>query len=569
MNNIRIFKFLVILYSLLLIASSFVYYYREDIYIRPESYFYLLTLAVGVTFAQIIFFGKNSRSEVKFLIFVEILLITLSFVLTQQALYKTVLGRDPWTHWIFVEEIVRRGSIPPYEQIPIPYVRMPNFHLVIASGIVLTNLSYKWAQVLFAGFPTLILLMFVAFLYSKKLFDHQVGLISILLVAISDNVLDMVGKSIIPNSLGVASAFLIFYLIYFGKSNDFKINIISVLLTIALAFMHTVSLTFLIWQIFVISILSLILKDKSAKFYLAHFAFLVVLALFVWGIYSGFYLKSLVIIFKQLFIYGFDIERYEAKLPTTFLDAVIARSGMVLYFAIAGIITFYLLIKILKRRAFGVKLSSLSSILATMGILAGAVSFLTPALSEIAHRFWYYGEVLSSAFVGSALANLYERKKAVIVFNLIFICALSMLMFKANVANDDNPLVPYYSQRTGWHDSEIEAGKFVISKQGNIPIASDWDYSWNLRYLKTSLMSSGVLEDINRVTPKTFDEVKDCNCLFILRKNLFENRLFYLGGRWTQTPHLPLNNSNLVIRELSGNGGIVYNNNNILIMHLV
>lgn len=168
MNNIRIFKFLVILYSLLLIASSLVYYYREDIYIRPESYFYLLTLAVGVTFAQIIFFGRNSRSEVKFLIFVEVLLVALSFTLTQQALYKTVLSRDPWFHWILVEEIVRRGSIPPYEQVPIPYVRMPNFHLVIASGIVLTNLSYKWAQVLFAGFPTLILLMFVAFLYSKS-----------------------------------------------------------------------------------------------------------------------------------------------------------------------------------------------------------------------------------------------------------------------------------------------------------------------------------------------------------------------------------------------------------------
>ncbi len=566
MNNIRIFKFLVILYSLLLIASSLVYYYREDIYIRPESYFYLLTLAVGVTFAQIIFFGRNSRSEVKFLIFVEVLLVALSFTLTQQALYKTVLSRDPWFHWVFVEEIVRRGSIPPHKQIPIPYVRMPNFHLVIASGIVLTNLSYKWAQVLFAGFPTLILLMLVAFLYSKKLFDHQVGLISILLVAISDNVLDMIGETIIPNSLGVALAFLIFYLIYFREYNP-KIRFLSVLLTIALAFMHTVSLTFLIWQIFVISILSLILKDKNAKFYPSFFAFLVVLALFVWGIYSGFYLKNLINIFKQLFIYGFDIERYEAKLPTTFLDAIIARLGMVLYFAIAGIVILYLLIKTLKQRGFEIKLQVLSSILATAGMVAGAGSFLNPTLGQISHRFWYYGEVLSSAFVG--LANLYGRKKVIIAFNLIFICALSMLMLKANVANDDNPLVPYYSQRTGWHDSEIEAGKFVISKQGNIPIASDWDYSWNLRYLKTSLMASGALKDINRVTPKTFEEVKNCNCLFIFRKDLFENRLFYLGGRWTQTPHLPINNLTSTINELSGNGGIIYNNNNILIMHLV
>jgi len=141
-------------------------------------------------------------------------------------------------------------------------------------------------------------------------------------------------------------------------------------------------------------------------------------------------------------------------------------------------------------------------------------------------------------------------------------------MFKANVANDDNPLVPYYSQRTGWHDSEMEAAKFIISKEENVRIASDFDYSWNLRYLKTSLKSSGVLEDINRKTPRTFDEVKNCNCIFIFRKDLFENRLFYLGGRWSQTPHLPLHEkTSLVIRELINEGkGIIYNNGNVLMI---
>ena len=261
------------------------------------------------------------------------------------------------------------------------------------------------------------------------------------------------------------------------------------------------------------------------------------------------------------------MERYEAKLSIPFLDVLRARLGMVLYFAIAGVALLWTFIRLLKG-GFRDRVM-LSNVVATGGIVAGVGSFLTP-LSEISHRFWYYGEVLSSAFVGSLFVHFIKSrnkklKKILSVGGIIFIALLSLLMFKANMSNDDNPLVPYYTQRTGWHDSELEAGKFIIFREGNIPFASDWDYSANLRYLKTNLISSGVLEDISRVTPRTFEEVKNCNCIFVFRKDLLENRLFYLGGRWTQTPHLPMKHLT-IIKELSTHEVIIYNNENIIMI---
>lgn len=563
-GDLRKFNLLAIVCFLLLVASSSLFYLREQIYVRPESYFYLLSLALAITFAQVLFFRENFV-WIGFVFFTEVLLIALSFVLTQQALYKTVLGRDPWFHWILTEEIVRRGYIPPYNDIPMPYVKMPNFHLLIASGIILADLQYKWAQFLSAGLPTLILLMLVAYLYSKKLFGHQVGLASLLLVAISDNVLDMVGKSVIPNSVGVALTFLIFYLVYFGNINNNKIKLLAIILATSLVLMHTVSFSFLIWQVFVISTLSLIFRENTAKGYLSVLGLLIVLAIFEWALYSGFYLENLITIFKQLFIYGFDTESYEARLPTTFLDALIARLGMFLYFAIAGVALLWTFVRLFKQR-FRDRLM-LSNIVATGGIVAGVGSFITPALNGISHRFWYYGEVLSSAFVGWLLVdNRAKNRKITFVFAVILIFLLSFLMMKANVANDDNPLVPYYSQRTGWYDSEITAGKFIISAESEIPLASDFDYSWNLKYLKTYLYSSGKLEEVNRAVPKTFEEVESCGCIFIFRKEGFENRLFYLSGRWTQTPHLPLKDSTPLIDELSEQGSVIYGNNNVLMI---
>ncbi|MEM3896983.1 MAG: hypothetical protein QW763_06940, partial [Archaeoglobaceae archaeon] len=272
----------------------------------------------------------------------------------------------------------------------------------------------------------------------------------------------------------------------------------------------------------------------------------------------------------QLFVYGFDIERYESRLPTSFLDAVIARSGMILYTVFAGFFALILFIKSLKNKDEKLLVNTLS----TGGILAGASSFLTPAMAGISHRFWYYGEVLGSGFIGNIISYMEKSRKEKIkpilkILSVVFLFMLALLMFKANVAADDNPIIPHYSQRTGWTDSELEAGKFIVIRQGNVPLSSDFDYSNNLNFLKTNLLASGVLEKVERVYPRTLEELYEFDCIFVFRKDMFENRLFYLGGRWSQTPQIPLKEDiRTVIYSLNVRGSNVYNNGNVLMFFL-
>ncbi|MCX7999671.1 MAG: hypothetical protein N3A69_12095, partial [Leptospiraceae bacterium] len=556
----------------LLTLSSLVYYNREELYIRPEVYFYLLSLVTGIVFVQILLINEETRKFLRSIIFIEIILISTSFTVTQQALFKTVLGRDPWFHWIFVEEIVRRGFIPPYEDIPMPYIYMPNFHLLIAFGMILSGISYKWSQFLFIGFPTLLLLTLTAFLFYNKLFGWNIAFLSTLFVAIASNVLVMTGMSIIPNSMGIALAFLIFYLVCskeFVQKVSFKI--VAIFLSVALVFTHTISLSLLIFQIFLILIFAFIFRDKYIKNYQIYFLILILLAIFEWAIYSKLFFESLINIFKSLFIYGFDIERYETLRPVSLIESILCFSGLIIYFILAGIGLLWFFLKALKNKIRDKV--CWANFTGTGSISAFSIfSYASLAISEITHRFWYYGEVLSSTYIGFLLS--FSEKNYKIVFKIFFylgkftvVVFLTFLIIKGSPANTDNPLVPNYTLRFGWQDSELEAGRFIALSSSNIPLASDYDFSRNLKYLKTEIVSHGKMEELILVNPKTFEDLKNFECIFIFRKELIENRYFLLGGRWNQTPHLPLKDDlKIKIRELTKDNSIIYNNWKVLMI---
>jgi len=529
------FEILSILFFVLFTASSLVYYHREDVYIRPMLYFYLLSVCVGIAALQIVL-CNNFKKFYIMLIILEAFLLSASFSLTQQTLYKTVLGRDPWFHWIFVDEIVRAGKIPSYENIPIPYTKMPNFHLLITAGMILTGIPYKFSQYLFAGLPALLLVFLVLFALTRKVFDLRTALLAILLFSFADNVLDMTSKSIIPNSLGVSMAFLIYYSIISMNIIDRRIFSIAIILSFSLVLTHTVSYTFLLYQVIIILLVSLIYQKEVSKKILNLLLILFVFAFLEWAFYSGVYFTSLINILSQLFIYGFDVERYEARTPFSFFEVILARLGMVTFFLLAGLGVILVLKNRLRDRV------SLIHSLVTGGMVFSIFAPFSPALASLGHRFWYYGEVLGSTFV----SYLFNSKKILRIAAVPFLIVLSLLMFGASISNDDNPLTPYYSQRTGWFDSEVSAGKFLILHEVDIAFASDLDYIWNLDYLKTSILASGKKESIKKVFPKTFEEVEMCDCIFVFRKDQFENRLFYLGGRWTQTPHLPMKDDKLL-----------------------
>jgi len=315
----------------------------------------------------------------------------------------------------------------------------------------------------------------------------------------------MTSKSIIPNSLGVSMAFLIYYSIISMNIIDRRIFSIAIILSFSLVLTHTVSYTFLLYQVIIILLVSLIYQKEVSKKILNLLLILFVFAFLEWAFYSGVYFTSLINILSQLFIYGFDVERYEAKTPFSFFEVILARLGMVTFFLLAGLGVILVLKNRLRDRV------SLIHSLVTGGMVFSIFAPFSPALASLGHRFWYYGEVLGSTFV----SYLFNSKKILRIAAVPFLIVLSLLMFGASISNDDNPLTPYYSQRTGWFDSEVSAGKFLILHEGDIAFASDLDYIWNLDYLKTSILASGKKESIKKVFPKTFEEVEMCDCIFV------------------------------------------------------
>ncbi len=558
----RIFKILSILYFLLFIASSLVFWARGDSYVRPELYFVLLALISTIVFAQIMIVNKNYAQKI--LIFFQIFIIALSFTFTQQALYETVLGRDPWAHWTLVEIIARTGQIPNFQDILNPYVTMPNFHILTATSMIVCEFSYKWAQYFTIAIPTLIILMLTALLLANKVFENQkIGYLACLFVAISCNVLDMVGKSIIPNSLGVAIAFLMLYLFMKDQfTRDSRWQILVIVMALGLVFLHTIAYTFLLLQS-VILLFAFIFHDRK------HFGkvgmwviTLLALAILQWAYISIFYFEHVIRIIAAMFLYGFYIEGYKAALAVPFEYVLLARLGMVIFFGLAGI---GILLTFSEHHRDKYKLAL---VLIAGAMIGGSISFLMPALAAISHRFWFYGQVLGGFFVSFLMVKLWVSTKSPMlknVFTLALVFFLSWLMFVASVANNDNPLVSEYTIRTGWFDSEIASAKFILLNSNNIPIASDFDFAFYLRYFKTNMIESNRLLHIPLSTPRTFKEVfQESEGLFILRSKLIEDRQFILGGPWDQNPHVPLGRKiNNLIKDFSTFRNLVYNNQNI------
>ena len=160
----------------------------------------------------------------------------------------------------------------------------------------------------------------------------------------------------------------------------------------------------------------------------------------------------------------------------------------------------------------------------------------------------------------------YERVGTIKLSSIIIplaVSLLALLMFVASVSNDDNPLVPQYSTRTGWYDSEVVAGSFVLEFMHD-PIASDWDYIMNLNNLKwTEIRNLSHVPPkygdvgwvINSWFPKSFQEVlNNSGKVFILRKCFISKYSFWLGPRWGMVQYPPLNSN---VEETLSKGNFV------------
>lgn len=560
----RGFKICTTIFGMLMLISSIVYYNRPNPYVRPELYFYLLTFSAGVIAFQIMYYGHLSKKLMTLIVVVEVLSIYFSYTLTEQALYQTVMGRDSWGHWAFTEYIVRHGHIPTSPNYPYvkQYAHMPNFHILICGGMLITSMQYKWASYMFVGVSTFIIEMLVIYVLSLMLFrDKKIALFSILFLGTADNVLSMTGtKYIVPNTLGVGIVILLLLLVI-SKEFNLKWALTVTILVTSLVFEHSISYGFLLIQLSVFLAVGYVYKRSLVsgvpfRESIHPFILLVlVLAVVEWVLFAATYTRDLLFIFENILRFR-SIHTYEHKVAVPIKDVLLARLGMILFSVFSG---FYGVRLLFKKRQNPKVVSFI--LLFGFFIGVGIVGVLTPAISQIAHRFWYYGEILGSVILAHLVVTV-SKVKPLKVLTVLGIVMLVFLMLTASIVDDDNPLVPQYTVRTGWYNSEISGAYFIIGHI-NLPISSDVDYLGSMN--RVSVMKGTPIR-LDPNPPETFKDALNLKTsIFVIRKSLIIDRYFYLGRIWKNTPHIPLGNRTVkILSKLAVNKEVLYNNGNVI-----
>ena len=561
-------KLLGTLYFTLLFLSCLIFWKRSYPYVRPMEYFIFLSFVGVVIFVQIMLLWSCSNKLLLLIIFLEIFFLSVAFNLTQQMLYKTVTGRDPWEHWLLTQTILQDGHVPPFNLVHSPYVKLPEFHLLVATYMLLSGIPYKWASYIIIGVGSLLLELLVLYLLTKTLFDKHVALLAMLFMATSDVVLYMTGRNIVPNTVGLA---LVFLLLYIFLSETFicslKTKIIVAILVWSLAFMHTVSYAFAIVQLVLLVLASLATKRNITGPNVLWLISQFILAIFVWAFVSGIYFKGLVLrIYWLLFGMTRGVSHYFSSLVVPFMLVLLARSGMLLLFGFSGLGILVFMFKNYNRHyvsRYHLDIILVSSFFIILGLLAPFI----PSFLGINERVWYYGEILGSMYIGYLLYVMWNLKTRFPLFKLLSLCIVFFMLFlmlTSPMSNDDNPLIKSYSPRTGWYDSELVAAKFVVLFS-NSSVATDIDFQ------HFASVEVGMLNESLRPIPlcnlKTFEDMlKHNKCLDVLRVALIRSRYFVLGVGYSQRAYLPLGNKTKeVVSRFSIHKDIIYTTKTVVI----
>jgi len=575
-------KLVLVTYWILFMMSWILYFHRPNPYQRPFLYFVILgIMSVLVLIATFCF---DLTTLEKLLVIFQILLISFSFNLSELLLYPTVTGVDPWGHKTLTLLTLWHGHLPAFTPYPFearPYIKMPGFHMLMGISMIMGGLQYKWASFIVGGVITLFLVSLLIYGISLEIFNNpKLGLTAVLLFNLSDNVLDMTGITIIPNTIGILLAlFALYFLLKFKYLFFFTNNIKSIffLLAISLLFIHTLGYAFLLLAIFTLGGIYVVLDPGIKTPFRTFVILLLVLSFFEWGLLTGYYMVSATRILLGILKLGHVSTRH-AGVPL--LDVIISRAGMLVYFVLFGISFFWFVIT---RRDFkDLKIPPLvfvgyltyTAIIVGVGLLGTFV----PTLTGILHRFWAYGEILASVIVGLFLFKFYIsiskrsystlRNVVLRSLFLLFIYTIIMLMVLASVCNEDNPLVPAHTQRTGLYLSEVSTANFVdelYSANISIPVASDFLYIRDIFYIHTWHLRKP--EKLPAVYPRDFEEIEDGGgYMFIFRVDLMKTREFPLGGRWDFINYTPVGEKIFgIILQTNLNRNLIYTSGTTLI----
>ncbi|MBP1910659.1 hypothetical protein [Methanolobus bombayensis] len=509
------------LFFIIFLCSTLSFYFRISLYERPLIYFALIALMVCIAAIQIF----NEYANTPTILF-QIILIGSSVALSQVFLFPSLVGVDPWFHQMFTLDIINSQTIPS----GFNYSKIPLFHLLVSSTILVTGLDYKYSTFFSITLVGIICNICFIYLIGKILFNKNIGLLASLLLSIA-NYHILMAYWPIPNSFAIVFTLIMFYFILKARDKYIltcKIFLMSLIVPIILG--HTVTSMFTC-----ISLLVYVLgfklfdsfqqKKQSTISFLFPLLFLV--AMFSWWTFASGHIHT----FSNLIKWGFSRDFFVKNSSQVVLHAtsvpiyeqLMNNIGMFLFFSLSFIGCFYMISK-----KYGTNQSFSMSIIGFCPLFLGFFSLVSKH-GIIEQRWWYFAQIFLaiplsiSAFLIYNYINL-KFKKLASIPNLILICFFLMLTFTLIVSpaanNDNNIFSPNSSPRSALTKSEMESIYFLSGKY-NQTIGVD-QYLVLINFLPVDMSISTINDEIYS---GNFDENK---IKFILLRDYIVNNPFNL-----------------------------------------
>lgn len=518
-------------------AALLIYANGSDPYLRPPAFFAFLALA-GAACITAAVVAAAASGDAKHSAF-GAAAVGLLFIITQQAAYSTPLGVDPWGHRLLVDVVLEKARLPEAHELGpnewpiynlVPYLRLPAMHLIIAATMAVTSLGYVDAAMFSVGIIGYILQLLAVYLLTRRMYSPTAAIIAVSVAAIADNVLDLAGKNVFPNSFSVGLLLLVLLAIWkhleWGRTRTIAVGL---LLAAATLIAHTIAYQLILacvmttWASLWIS-----RRERPVQHTASSMLTILVCAGFgYWFLIATRFAEKFVVVFRHLTDLGASPEYYDSVLHVAVEKVVLARAGMLIFFAVAGAAALYAAAKL--RRGFDIAQMGL----VIVGGLLSAVAVLNPGLIGVAHRFWHATELIGSISIGAAIYFFVSSRPRTRMFPLLVMPPATLfvfLMLMAPVANNDQPIVGEMATRTGLMASEIAGLEFAMISAGSIEIASDQFYASRAVYggFPPSMLDH----------PSTFEDARLSGAIFLFRSDAWIGRLFVLGSPYSNGNHV-------------------------------
>ena len=293
-NNIYLLSSI---FFILLTLSILSFYFRPNIYIRPVYYFILISLMSCVVFLQIFY---NYKSRYSKFILIQILIISLSLVLSEQFLFPSLIGINPAYHQFLTTNILETGHILHGSN----YSNIPLDQLIVAITSILSAVYYKVAAIISIGFTEIFCIVIFFYLIGKFVYNENVGLITGLILVITNSFIEFTNW-FTPNTFATLFVPIIIYLLIFKK--DLESTLLIIICMIAINLAHPISS---LWILIILSLFfatDLIYSKRNPKHKkLVSFSIITFFAIFMlaWWMYASGIFTNLV----EVVIWGFNID---------------------------------------------------------------------------------------------------------------------------------------------------------------------------------------------------------------------------------------------------------------------